>query len=164
MRTRCECSCVQSTALATKNCPTTQPRRLDDGSIDSFSEAIVDIRHRPGPPGAALWWISSRIRRGLKSVLHLLSHSEPCSRRVFPPASVWKHDVAPHKTGSTIHNVLHCRRRIASATIGNVQRKVYKVQPCSFFTARCYACAVLAMGLCPCLSVSVCVCHKSVFY
>ena len=28
------------------------------------------------------------------------------------------------------------------------------------FTARCYACAVLAMGLC--LSVSVC--HKSEFY
>jgi len=25
-------------------------------------------------------------------------------------------------------------------------------------TARCYASAVLAMGLCPCLSVSVCVC------
>jgi len=32
----------------------------------------------------------------------------------------------------------------------------------SFFTARCYASAVLAMGLCP--SVSVCVCHKPVFY
>jgi len=28
------------------------------------------------------------------------------------------------------------------------------------FTARCYASAVLAMGLCP----SVCVCHKPVFY
>jgi len=26
------------------------------------------------------------------------------------------------------------------------------------FTARCYASAVLAMGLCPCLSVSVCLC------
>ena len=32
------------------------------------------------------------------------------------------------------------------------------------FTARCYACAVLAMGLCPCLSVCVCVRHKSEFY
>ena len=34
------------------------------------------------------------------------------------------------------------------------------------FTARCYASAVLAMGLCPCLSVSVfvSVCHKPVFY
>jgi len=30
----------------------------------------------------------------------------------------------------------------------------------SVFTARCYASAVLAMGLCPCLSV----CHKPVFY
>ena len=30
------------------------------------------------------------------------------------------------------------------------------------FTARCYASALLAMGLC--LSVSVSVCHKSVFY
>ena len=30
------------------------------------------------------------------------------------------------------------------------------------FTARCYASAVLAMGLC--LSVCVCVCHKSEFY
>ena len=30
------------------------------------------------------------------------------------------------------------------------------------FTARCYASAVLAMGLC--LSVSVSVCHKSEFY
>ena len=30
------------------------------------------------------------------------------------------------------------------------------------FTARCYASAVLAMGLCLCLSVSVC--HKSEFY
>jgi len=30
------------------------------------------------------------------------------------------------------------------------------------FTARSYASAVLAMGLCPCLSVSVC--HKPVFY
>jgi len=28
------------------------------------------------------------------------------------------------------------------------------------FTTRCYASAVVAMGLCP----SVCVCHKSVFY
>jgi len=34
----------------------------------------------------------------------------------------------------------------------------------SIFTARCYASAVLAMGLCLCLSVSVCVCHKSEFY
>ena len=33
-----------------------------------------------------------------------------------------------------------------------------------FFTARCYASAVLAMGLCLCLSVSVSVCHKSEFY
>ena len=34
------------------------------------------------------------------------------------------------------------------------------------FTARCYASAVLAMGLCLCLSVclSVSVCHKPVFY
>ena len=32
----------------------------------------------------------------------------------------------------------------------------------NIFTARCYASAVLAMGLCP--SVSVSVCHKSVFY
>jgi len=32
------------------------------------------------------------------------------------------------------------------------------------FTARCYASAILAMGLCPCLSVSVSVCHKPVFY
>ena len=30
----------------------------------------------------------------------------------------------------------------------------------SFFTARCYASAVLAMGL----NVCVCVCHKSEFY
>jgi len=30
------------------------------------------------------------------------------------------------------------------------------------FTARCYVSAVLAMGLRPCLSVSVC--HKPVFY
>jgi len=40
----------------------------------------------------------------------------------------------------------------------------------AIITARCYASAVLAMGLCPsvcvCLSVclSVCVCHKPVFY
>jgi len=36
------------------------------------------------------------------------------------------------------------------------------------FTARCYASAVLAMGLCPCLclclSVCLSVCHKSKFY
>jgi len=32
----------------------------------------------------------------------------------------------------------------------------------NIFTARCYASAVLAMGLC--LSVCVCVCHKSEFY
>jgi len=34
------------------------------------------------------------------------------------------------------------------------------------FTARCYACAVLAMGQCLSVSVSVClsVCHKSEFY
>jgi len=32
------------------------------------------------------------------------------------------------------------------------------------FTARCYASAVLAMGLCLSVSVSVCVCHKSEFY
>ena len=34
------------------------------------------------------------------------------------------------------------------------------------FTARCYASAVLAMGLCPCLCLclSVSVCHKPVFY
>jgi len=32
------------------------------------------------------------------------------------------------------------------------------------FTAQCYACAVYAMALCPYLSLSVCVCHKSVFY
>ena len=36
-----------------------------------------------------------------------------------------------------------------------LDKKLYIV-----FTARCYACAVLAMGLC--LSVSVC--HKSEFY
>ena len=30
------------------------------------------------------------------------------------------------------------------------------------FIARCYASAVLAMGLCP--SVCVCVCHKPAFY
>ena len=32
----------------------------------------------------------------------------------------------------------------------------------SIFTARCYASAVVVMGLCLCLSV--CVCHKSEFY
>jgi len=34
------------------------------------------------------------------------------------------------------------------------------------FTARCYASAVLAMGLCPSVCVCVClsVCHKPVFY
>jgi len=32
------------------------------------------------------------------------------------------------------------------------------------FTARCYASAVLAMGLCLCLSVRPSVRHKSVFY
>jgi len=32
------------------------------------------------------------------------------------------------------------------------------------FTARCYVSAVLAMGLCPSVSVSVSVCHKSEFY
>jgi len=32
------------------------------------------------------------------------------------------------------------------------------------FTARCYASAVLAMGLCLCLSGSLSVCHKSEFY
>ena len=32
------------------------------------------------------------------------------------------------------------------------------------FTARCYASEVLTMGLCPSVSVSVCVCHKPVFY
>jgi len=32
------------------------------------------------------------------------------------------------------------------------------------FTARCYASAVLAMGLCPCPSVRLSVCHKSEFY
>ena len=32
------------------------------------------------------------------------------------------------------------------------------------FTARCYASAVLAMGLCLSVSVSVSVCHKPVFY
>ena len=31
------------------------------------------------------------------------------------------------------------------------------------FTARSYASAVLAMGLCPSVSVCVCVCHKSGF-
>ena len=30
------------------------------------------------------------------------------------------------------------------------------------FTAQCYACVVLAMGLCPCLSVWVCVCLSQV--
>jgi len=36
----------------------------------------------------------------------------------------------------------------------------------SFITARCYASAVLAMGLCPSVCVCVClsVCHKPVFY
>ena len=34
----------------------------------------------------------------------------------------------------------------------------------SVFTARCYASAVLAMGPCPSVSLSICVCHKSVFY
>ena len=34
----------------------------------------------------------------------------------------------------------------------------------SVFTARCYASAVLAMGLCLCPSVSVSVCYKSEFY
>jgi len=32
------------------------------------------------------------------------------------------------------------------------------------FTARCYASALLAMGLCLCEAVSVSVCHKSEFY
>ena len=32
------------------------------------------------------------------------------------------------------------------------------------FAARCYACAVLAIGLCVSVSLCVCVCHKSVFY
>ena len=36
------------------------------------------------------------------------------------------------------------------------------VYRCFIFTVRRYASAVLAMGLCP--SVSVCVCHKPVFY
>ena len=35
---------------------------------------------------------------------------------------------------------------------------------CSIFTARCYASAVLAMGLCPSVCLSVSVCHKPVFY
>jgi len=33
-----------------------------------------------------------------------------------------------------------------------------------FITARCYASAVLAMGLCPSVSVCLSVCHKPVFY
>ena len=40
--------------------------------------------------------------------------------------------------------------------------KVNALQRSTVFTARCYASAVLAMGLC--LSVCVCVCHKSEFY
>ena len=40
------------------------------------------------------------------------------------------------------------------------------VHLCLLFTARCYASAVLAMGLCPSVCVCVClsVCHKPVFY
>ena len=34
----------------------------------------------------------------------------------------------------------------------------------TLFTARCYASAVLAMGLCPSVCLSVCACHKPVFY
>ena len=34
----------------------------------------------------------------------------------------------------------------------------------SFITARCYASAVLAMGLCPSVCVCLSVCHKPVFY
>ena len=40
--------------------------------------------------------------------------------------------------------------------------KEEKVNSSMIFTTRCYASAVLAMGLCP--SVCVCVCHKPVFY
>ena len=42
----------------------------------------------------------------------------------------------------------------------------YLKQVRCLFTARCYASAVLAMGLCLCLCLSICpsVCHKSEFY
>ena len=56
--------------------------------------------------------------------------------------------------GLFIHGIL---RTICGFT--SIQEGIHLV-----FTARCYASAVLAMGLCLCLSVSVSVCHKSEFY
>ena len=35
---------------------------------------------------------------------------------------------------------------------------------CPIFTARCYASAVLAIGLCPSVCVCLSLCHKPVFY
>ena len=46
---------------------------------------------------------------------------------------------------------------IANITLATVSSPV-------FFTARCYTSAVLAMGLCPSVCLSVSVCHKPVFY
>jgi len=58
------------------------------------------------------------------------------------------------------------RQRQFDKSIDEWKRKVTDLQACAIpalnlfisscvFTARCYACAVLAMGLCLCLSVSV---------
>jgi len=49
---------------------------------------------------------------------------------------------------NSVYLILACVKNFAATVTLNV------------FTARCYAIAVLAMGLCP----SVSVCHKPVFY
>ena len=59
-------------------------------------------------------------------------------------------------------NLLHYQGGHEPAYIHNAMPSRSTMILSADFTARCYASAVLAMGLCLCLSVSVC--HKSEFY
>jgi len=64
----------------------------------------------------------------------------------------------------TYVSFVQCKRKPKIACIFSLTHCIYlySVSCCLIFTARCYASAVLAMGLC--LSLCVCVCHKSEFY
>jgi len=92
--------------------------------------------------------VMSAVNELLETVVGLLSlPKKPCRAHVHINASYRQLQAAYHSL---------------PAIWNSPQETVLSDDSVAVFTARCYASEVLAMGLCPCLCLSVC--HKPVFY
>ena len=148
----------------------------------AFSALTLLVGRQEGHPackkmsGGVLVWLSvwSKVQTCIWSSwchCHSLSVASVKSRLVLPfwyqlaqvvPGAVKRVCVCVRDSSFQIFTIFcWMRNRYLWIFVGHFM--IDKSRNCTFtvvFTARCYASAVLAMGLC----LSVCVCHKLVFY